>query len=639
MFAQRFDPDADLVEKKPIKSLKRKRRTSDVSIILALEAPSSDSESETTEGSTSDDSSDGDDDSEDKERTANAIRMLEGEFDDDSMKVDVSEPIVAEPVLNQEIQNQLDQTPPRIEEQNTIDDDDYMSKHSKIFNKLKNIRALEVADATVEAKEEEIVESHALGPMPQPELPTDSILASTLNYLKNLDWLAKPAYSSSDTRRLFKEFALSGNMLGNLAALGFERALSVQVSVLELLLEDFEKNKLSPDFRGDILVNSSTGSGKTLAYSIPIVHVLEDRIVPRVRAIVLVPTKPLINQVANTLRDLSKGTKLRVFSFMNETSLKEEAARVKLNVPDIIVSTPGRLVDHIMAENISLEALRFLVIDEADRLLHSSFQSWSQVVVSAIEKWSDKLRDPTKSWRLKPQKLIFSATLSTDAGKLSLLKLKDPRLIVVNSMSKPLNEMFSLPASLKEYKLSYTSSKSANKPLHLAKFLLTTNRLDSVLVFSKSNDATLRLTRLLNDLFLKLIPERTMVVAYINSTNNMASVRSRILRDFDKKTINILVATDLIARGIDIMSIGCVVNYDLPDSSREYVHRVGRTARAGNDGEAFSMCYGDGEATYFSTLMDDIGRVGTIEEVETPALDDMDQQIYSAVMEKFQQDL
>lgn len=637
MFAPRFDPDAELVERNPPKSLKRKRKLSNDSTELVLEAPSSESDSDSASDSSSDSSSESSSDSDDDSDDENAEQVSNGPESDSSnvpMVIDEPEPTISQQML------QPDQTIAEKEELTAIDDnDDYTSKHSKIFNKFKNSTAMGVVEEAPEIVEEEKVESQALHPMPQPELPTDAILKSTLKYLKNLEWLAKPAYSAPGTRRLFADFALSDRILKNLTALGFNKALSVQVSALELLLEDFEKNKLSPDFRGDILVNSSTGSGKTLAYSIPIVQALEARIVPRVRAIVLVPTKPLINQAASTLRDISKGTNLNVVSFMNDSSLKDEAAKVKANVPDIIVSTPGRLVDHLLADNISLEALRFLVIDEADRLLHSSFQSWCQVVLQSIEKWSDKLGDLTKSWRLKPQKLIFSATLSTDAGKLSLLKLKDPRLIVVNSMNEPITEMFSLPSSLKEYRLSYTSAKSAEKPMHLAKFLLKTNRLESVLVFAKSNDATLRLTRILGDLFLKMVHGRKIEVAYINSTNNLASVRSRLLRDFDQRNINILVATDLIARGIDIMSIRCVVNYDLPVSSREYVHRVGRTARANNDGEAFSMCFGGGEANVFAALMEDIGRVGTIEEAETPDLDETDVKIYSEVMEKFQQDL
>ncbi|CAG88021.2 DEHA2E10912p [Debaryomyces hansenii CBS767] len=525
-------------------------------------------------------------------------------------------------------------------------DPNYMSKHHSVFQKFKSsvhdVKGEEVDEETPEEKED--IEMQDLVPLPQPELPRDKRLVSTAAHLNNLDWLTTPIYTAPEETKPFAEFQnppLSSLMIKNLRNMGFESAFSVQISVLNLMLKDIERNRLQPDMRGDLLVNASTGSGKTLAYSIPIIESLQTVKVPRVRAIILVPTKPLINQVKTTLNQLSKGTNLSIVSLKNDLSIKEEGIKLQTNEPDIIVSTPGRLVDHLTNGYISLKNLQYLVIDEADRLLNQSFQNWCQILISKIDEFTNiKERNISNSWKLNVQKMIFSATLTTDAGKLSLLKFHKPRLIIVNNKEQLVNEMFSLPATLNEFKLQFGSAKSSLKPLILSKFLLSKNKLANVLIFTKSNDASLRLSRLLSLIMNKLGSE-TINIAYINSTNNTTSVRSKILKDFSKQTINILVATDLIARGIDILSITDVINYDLPNSSREYVHRVGRTARANQEGFAYNFCFGKGEAKWFKKLMAQVGRSEkNIEELELDTkqlIEDNDESMYKESLDELQQ--
>ncbi|EEQ39981.1 hypothetical protein CLUG_04109 [Clavispora lusitaniae ATCC 42720] len=462
---------------------------------------------------------------------------------------------------------------PETKDKDVSNDPDYVSKHSAIFSKFK--KAAQTAHESEEEEEEEqedAVETQDLAPLPQPELPSDAKLVSTDTHKNNLDWLATPTFIDPELKQPFEELGVTAPVLKNLRAMGFSSAFSVQVGTLRLIMEDIRRNRLAPDFRGDLLVNASTGSGKTLAYSIPVIEALYDRVVPRVRAIILVPTKPLITQVSQTLRDLSNGTTLSIVSLTSDLSIREEGIKITTNIPDVIVSTPGRLVDHLLNGSISLEALRFLIIDEADRLLNQSFQNWSNVVVSNLEKWVDPALNTSNIWRLQTQKMIFSATLTTDAGKLSLLKFNSPRLLVVNNSKQLVREMFSVPVKLHENRLRFTSSKTAIKPLILAKFMMQANKLSSVLVFANSNDATLRLSKVLQNLFNKLVPNKNITVAYMNSTNNVASVRGRLLKDFAEKRVHVLVATDLIARGLDILSITDVINYDLPNSSREYVH-------------------------------------------------------------------
>ena len=328
------------------------------------------------------------------------------------------------------------------------------------------------------------------------------------------------------------------------------------------------------------------------------------------------------------MMQLSQGTNLSIVGLKNDISIKEESERLKKLVPDVIISTPGRLVEHLNLNSISLASLRFLVIDEADRLLNQSFQNWSLVLTSKIEE--QQKHDITKRWSLKVQKLVFSATLTTDAGKLAILNFYKPRLIIVNDTQQLVNEMFSVPSLLSEFIILYGVAKNSLKPLILAKFLVSQDKLFNVLIFTKSNESCIRLAKLL-----QLIMDALSIlinVGFINSTNNRTSIRARILKDFSHQKVNILIATDLIARGIDLTTITDVVNYDLPNSSREYVHRVGRTARAENPGNAYNFVFGKGEQKWFNTFSKDIGRgdkaVEPFELKLSDVITDHDEEIY-----------
>lgn len=520
-------------------------------------------------------------------------------------------------------------------------DSSYVEKHHSMFLKFQKSTstAAQPANSDEEMDSDNDIEKQDLQPLPQPPLPRDRRLKATTTHLKSLDWLAVPTYTAPEITEPFSEFSLSPKLQNNLLSMGITSAFAVQISVLHLLLSDISKNVLQPDHRGDLLVNALTGSGKTLAYLIPIIEALYKRVVPRVRAIILVPTKPLINQVKQTLDTLRKGTKLHVVSLKNDISLKEEARKLTSNVPDIIVTTPGRLVDHLTMGSITLESLRFLVIDEADRLLNQSFQNWCNILISKLP----SVTAINDKWKQSPQKLIFSATLTTDAGKLAQLKLHNPRLIIVNKEHQLLqnDELFSVPATLSEFLIQVGTAKSSVKPLLLAKLLLTQQRSHNVLIFAKSNEASIRLAKLLQILFNSLPHEEPVVVEYLNSTNNTSQSRRQILNRFSEGKINFLVATDLIARGIDILSITTVVNYDLPNSAREYVHRVGRTARANQTGDAISIVIGKGEQKWFTKLVKEIGRspdqnIGMLDGIVTEQLEE---QIYNQCLEQLQKQI
>lgn len=592
MFSQRYDPDE---ENEPQNKLNNSKDSHTRKRKLSHDESSSD---ESSEESSSDEGSDEE----------------ENKQDEDNMDIDDSS------TLN----NSKEQDP------------DYISRHKSIFNKFKQSTTGTTEEDPEETKEqnEETVETQDLAPLPQPELPRDRKLSSMSTHMKNLDWLTEPQYISPSDTKPFNEFQLSPFMINNLENMGFSSAFAVQVSVLDMMIPEIKAHKLMPDPFGDILVNASTGSGKTLAYLIPIIESLHKRVVPRVRAIILVPTKPLINQVKATFLQLSSGTNLQVMALKNDISINDEKQLLKNSIPDIIVSTPGRLVEHLIGDSISLSSLQYLVIDEADRLLNQSFQNWSQILLDRM----NSAINISEEWRLPVQKMVFSATLTTDAGKLSSLKFFKPRLIIVNDSKQLVNEIFTVPNTLSEYKIHLGVAKNSLKPLILARFLISKGKLSNVLIFTKSNESSIRLAELLTILFKKLSID--INVSFINSTNNRTAVRTKILKQFSSQGINILIATDLIARGIDLTSITDVINYDLPNSSREYVHRVGRTARANQVGYAYSFCFGKGENSWFNTLIKDVSRKGEVENIDLPVNDlisDSDEEAYQWSLQQLQQ--
>jgi ATP-dependent RNA helicase DDX51/DBP6 len=603
MFAARFDPTAIVTEPtvKPVLPLKRK--------VEEVE--------EKSEDESSDDSSEEDDQSQSDESETS-------EEEDEDIKDKDSDMKGSEEEVDQDDQDDQEQQQP-----------EHDPKFSSIISRFnQSIQQLQTQESQSEDNhEEDQVETHDIAPLPQPALPRDHRL-SAAETNNNLNWLADPLYIKTTELKPFTHFQISGKILKNLKHMGFENAFASQIKTLELLIPEIN-NKLNPNaIKGDVLVNASTGSGKTLAYTIPVIQSLENRIVPRLRCIILVPTRPLINQVYKTLTSVSRGIDLNIVTLgKSDMSLNDESMKLKGNVPDVIVSTPGRLVDHLNMRSVTLKDLQWCVIDEADRLLSQSFQDWSNVLISKLNEVDDG-KNISKSYKPSLTKMIFSATLTTDTGKLSALQFHNPRLIIVNNEEAILksDKIFSLPLTLQEHFTKFTSSQSSYKPLLLLK-LLQERASKHTLVFTKSNEATIRLSQLLTTLTSKLAPEIT--VNNISSQLNSSS-RSKILQEFSQGSVSVLVSTDLIARGLDLSTIRNVVNYDLPPSSREYVHRVGRTARAGQDGNAYTIVIGRGEGQYFEKMGRDINRAGDVQAIELPEVTQEEKEVYEVSLKELQ---
>ncbi|KGK35067.1 hypothetical protein JL09_g5783, partial [Pichia kudriavzevii] len=240
-----------------------------------------------------------------------------------------------------------------------------------------------------------------------------------------------------------------------------------------------------------------------------------------------------------------------------------------------------------------MKSLRFLVVDEADRLLNQNFQDWCDLVMNKIERISNVENEGLDvTFKLRCIKIVLSATLTTNSEKLTHLRLFKPRLVIVNSTNN--NELYQLPRTLNEKLLNVSEKLSYFKPLILLRLFEWIDkekfRYDNFgLIFTKSNESTIRLSKLLNLLVMKL--GLKLRIGNINSMMDNLE-RMKILKNFDENG-GILICTDLLSRGINLTSIKFVINYDLPGSTKEYIHRIGRTARAGNLGNAITMCFGE----------------------------------------------
>ncbi|XP_061026465.1 ATP-dependent RNA helicase DDX51 isoform X2 [Eubalaena glacialis] len=403
-----------------------------------------------------------------------------------------------------------------------------------------------------------------------------------------------------------------------LRAQGISSYFPVQAAVIPALLESTAHGFLVS--RGgyrpsDLCVSAPTGSGKTLAFVIPVVQALLRRAVCQVRALVVLPTKELAQQVSNVFSVYADATPLRVALLTGQKSLaKEQESLVQDTahgfrcLADIVVATPGRLVDHVeQTPGFGLQHLRFLVIDEADRVIDSMHQSWLPRVLAAAFPREGTRGPFALLQRTQPravtaasvccpqmplQKLLFSATLTQNPEKLQQLGLYRPRLFSTGSAHGGPRDRaadgdgdgdgdsggkYAFPAGLTH---RYVPCSLRLKPLVVLHLILEMN-LSRVLCFTNSRENSHRL-------FLLVQAFGGVRVAEFSSRYGPGS-RKRILKRFQQGKIQLLISTDATARGIDVQGVQLVVNYDAPQYLRTYVHRVGRTARAGKSGQAFTL--------------------------------------------------
>ncbi|XP_058639695.1 ATP-dependent RNA helicase DDX51 isoform X2 [Onychostoma macrolepis] len=438
-------------------------------------------------------------------------------------------------------------------------------------------------------------------------------------------WLAQPDVIQRDIKNnlipMSEVPGICPTLLKKLETNGIQNFFPVQAEVIPAILESVSSGLLlgPGGYRPrDICVSAPTGSGKTLAFVIPVVQALSKRVVREVRALAVLPTKELAQQVSKVFSTYTEGTSLKVVMITGQksfdaeqTALSEIRGGVSHSLADIVVATPGRLVDHINKNsNFSLQHLRFLIIDEADRMIDGMHQSWLTQVTKAVYRspgdtqtsvFRRVLPGPITVASLSPpqiplQKLLFSATLTQNPEKLQLLDLHQPRLFSSTHRSTETStqsqDTFNFPQGLAEYYVPCTLSK---KPLIILHFLLRL-KFSPALCFTNSREAAHRLY-----LLVKLFGG--VEVAEFSSKLS-PSERQKTLKDFEQGKIQLLISTDAAARGIDINGVKCVINYDAPQYIRAYIHRVGRTARAGKAGSAFTFLLEVQEKSFLQMVRD-----------------------------------
>ena len=309
----------------------------------------------------------------------------------------------------------------------------------------------------------------------------------------------------------------------------------------------------------DILGVAQTGTGKTAAFTLPILQKLNsiqstDKF-RHPKAIILSPTRELAIQIDNSIKVYGKYIALKHIAVFGGVKQGPQVTNLKRGV-DIIVATPGRLLDLVNQGLCSLEEIKFFVLDEADRMLDMGFIRDVEKIINLLPK--------------KKQSLFFSATMPQSVSKLANKILKNPKKVSVKATVTPIDRISQ----------SVIVLEPQNKLPQLVS-LLNDNSLDTVIVFIKTKHKANRVCQKLRQI--------GMVIDVIHSNKSQAA-RQKALNDFKEGKIKILLATDIAARGIDVEAVSHIINFDMPSTPEDYVHRIGRTARAGANGVAISLC-------------------------------------------------
>ena len=345
----------------------------------------------------------------------------------------------------------------------------------------------------------------------------------------------------STTITNFKELILPPQLETAVAAMGYKIPTPIQAQAIPVALTN-----------RDLIGCAQTGTGKTAAFCIPMIARLLKT--PRKNALILVPTRELAVQIEEVLIKLSKNCAEMEAALVIGGVAMNPQVKALWRKPRIVVATPGRLLDHLRRGNISLSATEVLVLDEADRMLDMGFAPQLNEILRFLPK--------------SRQTMMFSATLPPDILKLAAKYLKDPVRVTVGPVSEPIELI----------KQSVVKTTGATKNITLVDELNA--RKGSVLIFARTKKRTDRVA--------KFLSESGYKAGRIHGDRSQKQ-RGDAIDGFRDGKFRILVATDIAARGIDIAHIAHVINYDLPMVPEDYIHRIGRTARAGAEGQALSL--------------------------------------------------
>jgi ATP-dependent RNA helicase RhlE len=345
----------------------------------------------------------------------------------------------------------------------------------------------------------------------------------------------------------FKNFGLLDQLLTAIDEMGYTEPTPIQSQAIPLILEG-----------GDLLAGAQTGTGKTAGFTLPLLQNLMKNTPPKsrsaVRSLILTPTRELAAQVEESVRTCSKYLPFRSYAVFGGVNINSQIRKLQSGV-DILVATPGRLLDLVGQRAVDLSKVEILVLDEADRMLDMGFIHDIRKILAILPG--------------KRQNLLFSATFSEEIKKLATGLLTSPKMIQVaqqNTTAEGISQII--------------HPVDSKRKRELLSFLINSQLWKQVLVFTRTKHGANRLSKQL---------ESDGISAAAIHGNKTQGARTKALADFKQGNVRVLVATDIAARGLDIDQLPYVVNFDLPNVPEDYVHRIGRTGRAGNEGQAVSL--------------------------------------------------
>lgn len=348
----------------------------------------------------------------------------------------------------------------------------------------------------------------------------------------------------------FESLGLNAELLRAVSESGYTTPTPIQQQAIPAVLEG-----------RDLMGGAQTGTGKTAGFTLPLLHRLMEQHGAHtgkgkrpVRALVLTPTRELAAQVAESVETYGRHLPLTSMVVFGGVKINPQIEKLRRGV-DILVATPGRLLDHVQQRTVDLRNVDILVLDEADRMLDMGFIHDIRKVLAILPKHK--------------QTLLFSATFSSEIKQLANGLMNDPVLVEVARRNT---------ASEKVEQVVHPVDKARKR--ELLSFLIGSKNWHQVLVFTRTKHGANRLTEQLG---------KDGITAAAIHGNKSQGARTRALADFKANNIRVLVATDIAARGLDIDQLPHVVNFELPNIPEDYVHRIGRTGRAGNEGEAMSL--------------------------------------------------
>jgi ATP-dependent RNA helicase RhlE len=345
----------------------------------------------------------------------------------------------------------------------------------------------------------------------------------------------------------FKEFSLLESIIDRVTLKGYKQPTPIQKECIPALIDG-----------NDLLGIAQTGTGKTAAFSLPIINNFGrnkiDIQAKSTRSLILTPTRELASQIMQNIDDYSEGLGLKTKVVYGGVGRQAQVDSIALGL-DILVATPGRLLDLIETGDINFKALEIFVLDEADTMLDMGFFKDVQTIISKLPK--------------KRQTLLFSATMPAEIEILAEAILTDPIKIQVAAETVTIDLV---------NQSVYHLDKANKVPLLFN--ILQKPEFEKVLIFCKTKYGA--------DIIVKALEKASITAASLHSSKTQA-VREEALQNFKDSNLRVLVATDVAARGIDVNNITLVINYNLPEDPRNYIHRIGRTARAGKSGMAISF--------------------------------------------------